>query len=433
VALKAQITGGYQPGPGHLFVVNRYTFSAQTLGGASTVIKQDTADATISWIPNVPGSYILSVTAKQLQGSAVAQATAQAECEVKKVAYQVTLNVSPSSGQAQAPPPNVAQRLVVSASVSPSLPNATNAFSFVVQKMNSSVVALTTIRVNRSDQSWPAEPPQPADPGLYRIAVQVVGYVTFPSGDVVVAEGQKEINYYEAKPAKAFSNVIVHNGDMTMVKPVPASQVSLTVTPLSPSPSTGDITMNATVSVPGNPSGVTNKFTFSYAPSAGGQPVSQVLTASGASQSWILSPKPAPGTYTLLANVDTRRTTDNTQLAQGSAQSANYVVAGPTYPFGWLFPVTTQNTTLGVGTKYGSASNTIAGNNINDIANKGSIKVRADNTACAQCHGGSFTQSGFCSSASLYLSKGPHSTSGQSVDQILGNLFSDWKGRNCPQ
>jgi hypothetical protein len=160
---------------------------------------------------------------------------------------------------------------------------------------------------------------------------------------------------------------------------------------------------------------------------------SAILPTSGASQSWTLSPQPTPGTYTLAVTVETRKTSDNSVVGQASGQIANYVVAGPTYPFGWLFPISTQNTTLAVGTNYGSASNTIAGNNINDIANKASIKVRPDNTACAQCHGGSFTQSGFCSSASLFLSKGPHSTSGQVVDQILGNLFNDWKGRNCPQ
>src|SRR6266550_7587261 len=140
VALKAQVTGGYQPGLGHLLVVTRYTFTAQASGVGSSVIKQDTPDATVSWIPNLPGSYSLSVTVKQqTSGSPLAQATAQAECEVKKVAYQVTLNVSPSSGQAQAPPPSD-KKLIVSASVSPPLANATNAFSFVVQKMNGGVV-----------------------------------------------------------------------------------------------------------------------------------------------------------------------------------------------------------------------------------------------------------------------------------------------------
>ena len=214
VTLKAQITGGYQPGIRHLLVVTRYTFYAPaSTGGGNTILKENTPDPTVAWIPNLPGSHVVSVTVKQSAGSEVVQATAQAQCEVKKVAYQVTLNISPPSGQAEAPPPTDAKKMIVSASVSPALPNATNTFSFVVQKMNSGVVAQHTDRVNRSNQSWPASPAQPADPGMYRIAVQVVGYLTFPSGDVVVAEGQKEVNYYEAKPVRTFSNVVTHPAD----------------------------------------------------------------------------------------------------------------------------------------------------------------------------------------------------------------------------
>jgi hypothetical protein len=321
VTLKAQITGGYQPGLGHLFVVTRYTFSAQaSAGGGSSVIKEGTPDATVSWIPNLPGSYTLSVTVKQTQGGVVAQATAQAECEVKKVAYQVTLNVSPPSGQAEAPPPTVAKKLIVSASVSPALPNATNAFSFVVQKMNGGVVALNTLRVQRSDASWPADPPQPAEPGLYRIAVQVIGYLTFPQGDVVVAEGQKEINYYEAKPARPFSTI-------------PVSRVDDTATPT---------------------------------------------------------------------------------------------------PFGWLAPITTRNTTLEVGTKYGSATTTIAGNSINAIVNNPAVRVRNDNSSCAQCHGGVWSRETVCSVVFPHAAGG-NMASGYPADQILGSLITNWKGRNCPQ
>ncbi len=436
MGLKAQVSGGYvvintQP------VVKRYTFSVDS--PVSSVIKQDTTDATVWWLPKVPGYYSFRVNVKQTLGSTVvaeATATTPGLCEVKKVTYQVTLNVSPPSGQAEAPPQTVAKRLTLSASVSNPFGNPNNEFRFTVSKMGGGgTVALNTVRTIRSYATWTPDPPQPADPGIYVLAVQVVDLQTSPQGDVVVAEGSNQIIYYEAKPARPFANVIVHTGDVTMVRPSPASQVSLTVNPLSPSPSTGDITMNATVSVPGNPSGVTNKFTFSYVPSAGGQPVSQVLTPSGASQSWILSPQPAPGTYTLVANVETRRTTDNTPLAQGSAQIANYVVAGPTYPFGWIFPVTTQNTTLAVGTPYGSATNSIAGNSINAIANSQQVRVRADNTACASCHGGSFSQSDFCVKGANYLTdvKAPHAGSVQPADQTLSSLFKNWTARNCPQ
>ena len=439
--LRAQITGGYQHAglPGLLPVMTRYSFYAQ-LGSNNIVIKQDTADARVGWVPKLPGFYHINVVVKQtLQGTVVAQAAAEFSgaslCEVKKVMYQVTLNVSPPSGQAEAPPQTAATQLTLSASVSPAFGNGTNEFRFSVAKMGGSgVVAMNTVRTGAFAATCPPlNPPQPAEPGLYRLFVQVVNLQSSPQGDVVAAEGEKEIVYYEAKPARPHGNVLLGTlGDPTMVKPAPPSQVTLTVTPQSPSPSAGTIALTAAVAVPGNPSGVTNKFTFSYAPSAGGQPVSQILQTSAASQNWTLSPQPAPGTYNLVASVETRRTTDNTLLAQGSGQIANYVVAGATYPFGWLFPVTTQNTTLAVGTTYGSATNTMAGNSINDIVNTSGVRVRADNTACAQCHGGSFSKDGFCSSASLYLSKGPHATSGQPADQTLGSLFTNWKGRNCP-
>ena len=438
--LRAQSTGGYSHGgaAGLLQVVTTYSFYAQ-LGSTNIVIKQDSTDSRAGWVPKLPGFYHLNVVVKQtIHGTVAGQATAELSgaslCEVKKVAYQATLNVSPASGQAEAPPPTAAKYLTLSASVSPSFGNGTNEFRFSVAKMGSSgVVAMNTVRTTAFAVSWTPNPPLPAEPGLYRLFVQVVNLQGSPQGDVVVAEGEKEIVYYEAKPASAYGNLpLGTRGDLTVVKPAPPSQVTLSVTPQSPSPSTGAIAMTAAVSVPGNPSGVTNKFTFSYAPAAGGQPVSQVLQTTEASKNWTLAPQPAPGTYNLITSVETRRTADNTLLAQGSGQIANYLVAGPMYPFGWLFPVTTQNTTLAVGATYGSATNTIAGNNINDIANTLGVRVRADNSSCAQCHGGSFSKDGLCSSASLYLSRGPHATSGQAADQTLGSLLANWKGRNCP-
>jgi hypothetical protein len=421
IQLKAQITGGL---PADLKGVSTwYSFYAQS-GDPGIVIKENTRDATVLWVPKLPGYYSFSVNVRQ-SSVAPQQATAAlpGPCEVKKVTYDVTLNVSPSSGQAEAPPSD-AKKLKVSASVSG--PSGTKAFRFVFQKMNSGVVAQDTL-YGEYAANWTPNPPQPAEPGLYRIAVQVVKV----QGDVVVAEGMKEINYYEVKPARAggvpVSKVI---GDMTMVKPSPTSQVSLTVTPLPPSPSTSPIVLTAAVAVPGNPSGVSNKFTFSYAGPGGS--ASQTFQASGTSQGWTLSPQPPPGTYNLVASVETRRTADNAPLAQGSAQIANYVVAGATYPYGWIFPVTTQNTTLAVGTTYGSATNTIAGNSVNAIVDSAGVRVRADNAACASCHGGSFTQSGFCSAGANYLTKGPHAGSVQPADQTLSNLFKNWIARNCP-
>ncbi|MDQ6800494.1 MAG: hypothetical protein M3041_06615, partial [Acidobacteriota bacterium] len=226
VGLKAKVSGGYvvintQP------VVNHYTFSVDS--PTSAVIKQDTTDPTVWWVPKLPGYYSFSVNVKQFLGSTVvAQASGQLPglCEIKKVAYQVTFNVSPPSGQAEAPPPTDAKRLTLSASISNPFGNPTNEFRFSIAKMGAgSVVAFNTVRTNRFDGSWTASnPPQPADPGLYTLSVQVVALQPSPQGDVVVAEGEKQIVYYEAKPARAFGNVNVRTGDQTMVKVPPASQ-----------------------------------------------------------------------------------------------------------------------------------------------------------------------------------------------------------------
>jgi hypothetical protein len=83
-----------------------------------------------------------------------------------------------------------------------------------------------------------------------------------------------------------------------------------------------------------------------------------------------------------------------------------------------------------VGTKIGSAEDTIAGNNIKAIATDANVKVRAANNACAGCHGTSFaTKSTFCSTSvpSFVANQGTHVG-----DTILKNLFNNWKGRNCP-
>jgi hypothetical protein len=448
--LRAQITGGYHQGgglQGFLPVVTRYSFYAQSAGGPSIVIKQDTPDTRAGWVPKLPGYYAFSVIVKQTQGGGVAQATAELPggllgCEVKKVMYGVTLNVSPPSGQAEAPPQSAAKRLTLSASVSNSFGNPSNDFGFMIRKMGGgggSVVALGSVRTSQYSASWtPLDPPQPADPGLYTVSVTVRAYQTSPQGDVLVAEGMKEINYYEAKAATHFGNVNVLKGDPTVVKPPPAGPsgtppVSLTVTPSSPG-KMGNIAMTATLSVPGDPSAVTNKFTFSYI-SLGyvGQSASYILQTNGGSLSWTLSPQPPPGRYNLVVATETRRFADNALLAQASGQIANYVVtAEPTLPYGWLFPVTTQNTTLAVGAKYGSATNTIAGNSISEIVNNPGVRVRADNTACAQCHSGPPSKDYQCILAYNYVRfGGPHST-GQPADQTLGSIFADWKGRNCP-
>jgi hypothetical protein len=439
LGLKAQVMGGNPSGE------TRYKFEAWSVG-PRFVINEKTAEATISWVPTVPGSYHFGVTVQQTYGGVVTQTSTPmyggASCEVKKATLQVGLTVSPPLGHAVAPPQSAAGRMTLSANVFRLLPNARTSYLFSVSNTSRSSNN-TWGNTNFSVASWtPLDPPQPADPGIYVMYVGVSQWRPGPQGvDVIVAEGGGSIKNYQAMAPKAFGNVPLSKVDDQAIGKTPppppvgtpaTSQVSLAVTPLSPG-KTGNIAMTATVGVPGNPSGVTNKFVFSYVPSAGGQSATQTLQTSAASQSWTLSPQPAPGTYILSSVVETRRTADNALLAQGSGQIANYVVTSdPTSPYGWLFPVTTQNTTLAVGTKYGSATNTIAGNSIKDIVNNPGVRVRADNTACAQCHGGSFSKDGFCSSTSLFLSKGPHATSGQPADQTLGSLFTNWKGRNCP-
>ncbi len=101
----------------------------------------------------------------------------------------------------------------------------------------------------------------------------------------------------------------------------------------------------------------------------------------------------------------------------------------PTTPFGWLHPITTQNTTEPVGTKIGSAEDTIAGNTVKAIVSDANVKVRSNNTACYQCHStGYATKSTFCGVVPNFVNnQGTHA-----ADTVLKNLFNNWKGRNCP-
>jgi hypothetical protein len=95
-------------------------------------------------------------------------------------------------------------------------------------------------------------------------------------------------------------------------------------------------------------------------------------------------------------------------------------------PFGWLNPITPQNTTQPVSAPVGSANCSIAGYALKDILNDPQVRVRATNISCINCHSfwGWQQKSTFCSAVPVYA----HTP----TDPTLYNLLQDWKGRNCP-
>lgn len=326
IGLKAQITGGYQaPGPGYAnLVVTKYTFF-----GPDGVIKQDTSDTTAWWLPTLPGFYYFNVGVKQTYpGGGITQASAETSvgCPITKATNQVTLTVKPSSGAAVAPPQKLADIMSLTATIWPPYPNAKYRFSFGLRNVNTNNEEVKVVTNADPSATWtPFTPQQPADPGTYMIYVWGETVRTLPQGDVVFADGKKTIENYRAHSPMALGNVGVQVGEMQKLKP-PTRPMYLDVDPPSPAPSTSSITMNARFAV--NLGGVTNKFTFSYIPSVGGQAIGQVISTSDGIQTWTLTPQPPPGTYTLTASIEMRRNTDNAILGVGSAQIANFVVAG---------------------------------------------------------------------------------------------------------
>jgi hypothetical protein len=107
--------------------------------------------------------------------------------------------------------------------------------------------------------------------------------------------------------------------------------------------------------------------------------------------------------------------------------------ADPTQPFGWLTPITTQNSSgRNVATPQGSANCAIAGYSINDIANNPLLRVRTINVSCSNCHiglmAGNVGRNWFCNVLPLGFSH----TQPPDNEATLYNLFANWKSRGCP-
>lgn len=211
VGLKAEAKGGLAIGS------MTYSYYGRRGTQPSFTIQENSTTPTVWWAPLLPGYYTFGVTARRVQGRPVgrtviaeANASTPTGCDIKKANAQVTLAVSPPSGQAVAPPQSAAGRLTLQATVAPVLPNATNQFVFTVASSTGGNPVTESIPTNAHSASWtPLNPPQPATPGVYLLRVWVGTYRTAPGGDVLVAEGEKTISGYLANaPPKGLPHVI---------------------------------------------------------------------------------------------------------------------------------------------------------------------------------------------------------------------------------
>ncbi len=230
----------------------------------------------------------------------------------------------------------------------------------------------------------------------------------------------------------------------------PTTTSMVTISPNPPSQSLpGFISLHATVSVPGMLSGTFNKFQFSYAPRCcqpgSGQSGQATIKTKNSYADWILRPQPGPNLYVLQVIVDSYDQASMTLIAEGkkifgaNMPNGGYIVlyppgpcpapatpADPTIPFGWLNPITPQNTTQPVSTPVGLANCAIAGYAINDIVNNPQVRVRAINVSCVNCHSawGWQQKSSFCNVVQAFY----HT----STDPTLSNLLQNWKNGGCP-
>ncbi len=167
----------------------------------------------------------------------------------------------------------------------------------------------------------------------------------------------------------------------------------------------------------------------------------------------VWKPHLAPGLYaiqayvqTFMYNVLTAEGFGTTSASPADFYRGYYVVllppgpcptptptADPTQPFGWLTPITTQNSSgQPVATRQGSANCAIAGFSINAIANDPQLRVRTINVSCSNCHIGLMAGNGgrdwFCNVLPLGFSH----TQPPDNEATLYNLFANWKSRGCP-
>lgn len=106
--------------------------------------------------------------------------------------------------------------------------------------------------------------------------------------------------------------------------------------------------------------------------------------------------------------------------------------------FGWTTPMTVQNADPVVGKKLGKAEATLAGHSLRQIVTDPTVKVRADNRACTECHpwAAKETRADFCARIPSFVtqptSKGDGSDPENAKPQLLKNLLSKWHANGCP-
>lgn len=225
------------------------------------------------------------------------------------------------------------------------------------------------------------------------------------------------------------------------VAPQKISNVTLSATPASMSVP-GNIALHA--SVPGGFPGVNRyKFAFSYGKywrQSDPPMATTTITTANPKADWTLTPQPAPDLYRMQVDVETF--VFNHLVAEGQAMldpANGYAVlfarspcppanrtSTPSTPFGWLNPITAQNTTQPVSSRIPNADCAIAGYSINDIVNNPQVRVRKINVACNNCHMDFAWQqkSAFCNYAAGF----GHA----STDPVLQSLLLDWNHRGCP-
>ncbi len=106
--------------------------------------------------------------------------------------------------------------------------------------------------------------------------------------------------------------------------------------------------------------------------------------------------------------------------------------------FGWTHPVTPANFGAEAARKLGSAESTIAGNSIRAIVVDTSVRVRADDQACASCHAWTteMDRASFCDRVPSFLeqptSRGDGSDPANAKPAVLKALLSRWHDAGCP-
>jgi hypothetical protein len=255
------------------------------------------------------------------------------------------------------------------------------------------------------------------------------------------AEGGAAVNNFHVKP-KFASTAKVYANPPAMALPG-AFTISATVMPHSVMPHFPFVAVTM------------NRFWFGYAQQF--VPYALVwqnpISTLSHTALWNPNPQLTPGLYGIEVYVQTF--SNHVLIAEGFGTTSSvpadfyrgyYVVllppdpcptptpaADPTLPFGWLTPITTQNSSgQPVATPQGSAACAIAGYSINDIANNAQLRVRTIDVSCSNCHialmAWNTGRDWFCN----VLPAGFPHTQPPDNEAALYNLFADWKTRACP-